>query len=62
VIMDFEDGVDRLRFDIDTGTNGMSQLTFTEILGNTVISYDNGSVTLLGVSAAELTAADFEFV
>ena len=62
LITDFQDGSDRLRFDIDNGTNGMSQLTIVEILGNTVISYDNGMVTLAGVSASQITAADFEFV
>ena len=62
VITDFQDGSDRLRFDIDNGSNGMAQLTIFEIFGNTIINTDNGSVTLLGVSASQMTAADFEFV
>ena len=62
VIMDYQDGVDHLRFDIDNGTDGMSQLTIFELFGNTIINTDTGSVTLLGVSASQITAADFEFV
>ncbi len=62
-IMDFEHGVDRIRFDIE-GNGNFAELNFTQSGGSTIITYDDvpGSLTLVGVEMAELTASDFEFV
>ena len=63
VIFDFQDGVDRIRFDIQ-GTGNMAELTFSQVGNDTVITYDDvaGSLTLVGVQVSQLTASDFEFV
>ena len=63
-IMDFQDGVDRLRFDVLTPANGLSELTLTQVGSNSVITFDDtdASITLFDVNVSQLTAADFDFV
>ncbi len=61
VITDFQDGVDRIEFDLDT-VNSMRDITITsQADGDALISWAGGSIELQGVSAASLTAADFLF-
>jgi Ca2+-binding RTX toxin-like protein len=63
-ILDFEDGIDCIRFNVQDAANGMSELTITQVGTATVITYDNsaGSLTLHDFNASQLSAADFEFV
>lgn len=60
-ITDFADGVDRIAFDLDT-VNSMADLTITQLSsGNTLVAWDTGSVVVVGITAADLSSADFIF-
>jgi serralysin len=54
-ILDFEDGLDLIRF--CSGPDSMADL----ILAGSAILYRMSSITLVGVDATSLTAADFIF-
>jgi Ca2+-binding RTX toxin-like protein len=61
VITDFQDGVDRIEFDL-LRVNSMRDITITsQADGDALISWAGGSIELQGVSAASLSAADFLF-
>lgn len=60
-IADFQDGLDRIEFDLDT-VNSMNDLTIRQLAGgNTLVEWDTGSVVLVDFSAASLTVDDFLF-
>ena len=60
-LLDFEIGIDTLMMNLP-GSPGMGGLNFAQVGNDTVITYDNaaGSLTLVGVSATDLLASDFE--
>jgi len=61
VITDFQDGVDHIEFDL-LRVNSFRDITITsQADGDALISWAGGSIELVGVSAASLTAADFLF-
>ena len=61
-ITDFEDGGDLLDFRTVTGVDALNDLTiFNDANGDAVVSFGNDSITLLGIDAADITAADFLF-
>ncbi len=67
-ISDYNAGVDVISFaDLNamggsaTGPSSFTDFTITEVSGNAVISYGANSITLTGVSAASLSATDFQF-
>ena len=58
-ILDFQDGIDRIGFDLAT-VNSFADLDITQLAsGNTLVSWDTGSVVMVGVTPAMLSAADF---
>lgn len=59
-ITDFQDGRDRIAFDLDT-VNSFGDLTIRQGTAGAVVSWDTGSVVLEGISAQSLSAADFTF-
>ncbi len=68
-IHDFEDGTDTLAFwgvppertAYGPGKMMLEDLTVDQSGENTVITWDGGSVTLLGIRASQVTAEDFDF-
>ncbi|CAN0321438.1 unnamed protein product, partial [Phaeothamnion confervicola] len=60
-ILDFQDGVDHIH--LRGSVDGMSEMTLTQVGGDTLITYDGigGSLTLVGVNAGSITASDFDF-
>lgn len=61
IILDFQDGVDHIEFDL-LRVNSMRDITITQQAdGDALVTWAGGSVELVGVSASSLTAADFLF-
>ena len=62
IITDFEDGGDLLDFREVTGVSAITDLTIVNNAnGDAVVSLGGDSITLIGIDAADLTAADFLF-
>lgn len=61
VIMDFQDGTDRMRIEFE-GNETFGALNIrNNAAGDAIIRWDGGFITLTDVSAARLSAADFIF-
>ena len=61
IITDFQDGADRILFDLDN-VNSMRDIRITsQADGDAVVSWNGGSIELQGVAASSLSAADFLF-
>ena len=59
-VTDYQDGFDRIQ--IESGAQSISDLTIWRSGGNTVITFDDTSITLLAVDRSQITAADFVFL
>ena len=58
-VTDFTDGLDRIR--ITTGAERMADLSLRQVGTDTVLSFADVTVTLVGLNRATVTAADFIF-
>lgn len=59
-VVDFEDGADLLRIADHSG--GFAGLTIADAGRDLLVTYDGGTILLLGLGGTVLTVADFEFV
>ena len=59
-VTDFQDGIDRIQF--ESGALDISDLTIAQSGANTIITFDDVSVTLLAVNQAQITAVDIFFM
>lgn len=57
LVQDFEDGTDLL--DVSGAVAGFSDVTVSQVGADTVVDYGNGTITLAGMNAADITADDF---
>ncbi|MEO1294151.1 MAG: hypothetical protein AAFV62_15275, partial [Pseudomonadota bacterium] len=65
VVQDYADGVDRLDFSAHSGVTGIGDLVVAQNGANTEITLAAGGfdlVTLVGVTATDVTGSDFDFV
>ena len=61
IITDFEQGIDKIVFDLDA-VNSLRDISITsQADGDALISWAGGSIELQGVDAESLTASDFLF-
>jgi Ca2+-binding RTX toxin-like protein len=59
-VLDFELGTDEIQFQ-GTGFSNFAALVVTQVAGDTTIVTGQGTITLIGITAAALTSGDFEF-
>ena len=59
-VLDFQDGIDKLRIADHTG--GFAGLAISDTDSALRVVHDGGTILLNGLSGVTLTAADFEFV
>ena len=62
LITDWENGIDRIRINGGATYNDISDLTIRNAGGHAAISFGGTTITLLGVSVAQIDASDFNFV
>ena len=60
VILDFDPGIDRVRFS-GGAASGMSDLTIVGVRGGVLIAHEGGTVKLEGIFADDLSRSDFLF-
>ena len=61
-ILNFEDGTDRIDFYSRDSEFGLDDLVIRETDSGTVITWQLGTITLVGIEASQLTEYDFDFV
>lgn len=61
-ITDFLDGKEKIVFDHVTGLTSFSQLSVANTAGGARIAFDGDAITLTGIAAAQITAADILFL
>ena len=59
---DWQNGTDRMVIYGGTAYDSISDLSITSVSGNAVVSFGGTTITLVGVSVAQLDASDFQFV
>ena len=60
-IFDFQDGNDLVQFNINS-INDISDLTLTDVFSGVDIDYGTGLIRVLGLSSADFSNADFDFI
>lgn len=58
-ILDFENGVDRIK--IKSGAGSFAEVSVTDLAGDTLVSFANTSITLWNVAHTDIDASDFLF-
>ncbi|HEV2866866.1 MAG TPA: calcium-binding protein [Allosphingosinicella sp.] len=61
VITDFQDGLDKIEIEFEGDETFGALAIHNDGSGNAIVSWDGGFVTVLNVSASQLTASDFIF-
>lgn len=61
-ITDLLDGKEKIAFDHVAGLTGFSQLSVANTAGGARISFDGDTITLAGIAASQITAADVLFL
>ncbi|MCV0429534.1 MAG: M10 family metallopeptidase C-terminal domain-containing protein, partial [Roseibium sp.] len=61
IIYDFEDGSETINLSSVNGVSGLADLSISGGAGNTIISYNQNSITLNGINSSQIDSNDFIF-